>query len=755
MQSTSSPVVKDIVLVGGGHSHVAVLRRFGMAPLPGVRLTLVSRDIHTPYSGMLPGHIAGHYEHDACHIDLGPLARFAGARLYHAEVQGLDLDARQVLAAGRPPIPFDLLSINIGSRPRTIDVPGAREHAMPVKPIDLWLRQWEALTQRVLDSSGEFRVIVVGGGAGGVELALATQHRLRALLRQRGDDPYRVKYELLTDRDDIFPTHNAGVRRRFRRILGERDIALLTACKVTRVEADSVCIEGDGSRPCDAVMWVTQASAPDWPRAAGLEVDQDGFIRVDDRLRSTSHPSVFAAGDIAALPEPRPKSGVFAVRQGPVLSTNLRHAATGRALRRYRPQRHFLGLISTGDRYAVASRGNGSLEGRWLWSVKDWIDRRFMRRFNTLPKMAETSRPELAAGVADQAAIKELSTLAMRCGGCGAKVGSDVLARVMQRLPGRAREDLLIGLDTPDDAAVFQIPADKLMVQSVDYFRAFIDDPYTFGKIAANHALGDLFAMGADAQSALAIATVPYGREAIVEQTLYDLMSGALVMLDDAGAVLAGGHSSEGAELAFGLTVNGLIDRNALLRKGGLRPGDALILTKPIGTGTLFAADMRRRAKGRWIDGAIAHMTQSNRRAAQCLHAHGVTACTDVTGFGLLGHLVEMTRAAEVDAELSIAAIPLLDGAKQTVAAGLLSSLQPQNLRLRRAVRDPEQAGRHPAYPLLFDPQTAGGLLAGVPAAQADACVTALREQGYPATAIVGRAVVRTDAAEPISIVLD
>ncbi len=752
MQSATTPVVKDIVLVGGGHSHVSVLRRFGMAPLPGVRLTLITRDIHTPYSGMLPGYIAGHYRCDDCHIDLGPLARFAGARLYHAEVEGLDLGDRQVITAERPPIPFDLLSINIGSRPRTIDVPGALEHAMPVKPIDLWLKRWEALQQRVIDSTGDFRVTIVGGGAGGVELALSTQHRLRALLRERGDDPHRIKYELLTDRDDIFPTHNAGVRRRFRRILGERAITLLTEHKVTAVDADQVHIEGYASRPCDAVMWVTQASAPNWPRDAGLDVDQEGFIRVDDTLRSTSHPDVFAAGDVAAMSDPRPKSGVFAVRQGPVLAENLRRAATGKTLRQYRPQRNFLGLISTGDRYAIASRGNWSLEGAWLWTIKDWIDRRFMARFNELPQMADESVPELAAGVADQAAIKELSTLAMRCGGCGAKVGSGVLSRVMQRLPGRTRDDVLIGLDAPDDAAVFQIPPDKLVVQSVDYFRAFLDDPYTFGKIAANHALGDIFAMGADAQSALAIATVPYGREVIVEQTLYDVMTGALEMLDDAGAVLAGGHSSEGAELAFGLTVNGLIGRDTLLRKGGLQPGDALILTKPIGTGTLFAADMRQRAKGRWIDGAIQHMVQSNRIGARCLQEHGVNACTDVTGFGLLGHLVEMTRAAGVDAELTIDAIPLLDGAGQTVAAGILSSLQPQNLRLRRAVRDHERIGTHPHYPLLFDPQTAGGLLAGIPSAQADTCVTKLKANGYPQTAIIGRAMPRSDAAAPISI---
>ena len=750
MQASQSPVVKDLVLVGGGHAHVSVLRRFGMQPLPGVRLTLITRDIHTPYSGMLPGYVAGLYDYDECHIDLGPLARFASARLYHAEVEGLDLESRQVIAGGRPPVSFDLLSINIGSRPRTLDVPGALEHAMPVKPIDTWLEQWQRLQERVVASQGPFRVVVVGGGAGGVELALSTQHRLTTLLRENGDDPGRIHYALLTEGNTILRTHNAGVQRRFARILGERGIELHTGHRVIEVTPQAVHADGHPAYPADAVLWLTQASAPDWPAASGLAVDGHGFIRVDDFLQSVSHPGIFAAGDIAAMPEPRPKSGVFAVRQGKVLTANLRRACQAQALRRYRPQRNFLGLISTGDPYAVASRGDWSTEGKWVWMLKDWIDRRFMRRFNELPEMAAEGSPKLAAGVADEQAIKELSTLAMRCGGCGAKVGSTVLSRVVQRLPPQQRDDVVIGLDAPDDAAVYRVPEGKLLVQSVDYFRSFIDDAYVFGQIAANHALGDLFAMGAEPQSVLAIATVPYGRERIVEETLFDLMTGALAVTNATGAVLAGGHSSEGAELAFGLTVNGLISTDHLLRKGGLQAGDVLILTKPIGTGTLFAADMRQRARGRWIDGAIQSMLHSNAAAAECLQAHGVSACTDVTGFGLLGHLIEMTRAAGVDAQIAIDDVPILDGAQETVAAGILSSLQPQNLRLRRGVRDIERVSRHPRYPLLFDPQTAGGLLAGVPPNEAEACLSALRSAGYSRTAVIGRVNERSDAPEPI-----
>lgn len=748
------PVVKDLVLIGGGHAHVTVLKRLGMKPVPGLRITLITRDIHTPYSGMLPGYVAGHYDYDDCHIDLGPLARFAGARLYHAEVEGLDIANSKVFAQGRPSIGYDLLSINTGSRPNSIDVPGVDEFAIAAKPIDKFLIKWDALIKQVQSSTGEFRVVVVGGGAGGVELALSTQHRLQRLLKQTGQDPQRLSYTLIAESENIMFMHNASVRQRFERIFTQRKIALKTSSKVTEVRSDEVVL-GDGSSvAADAVLWVTTAAAPSWPAEAGLGVDTDGFIKVDANLQSLSHKNIFAAGDIASLSDPRPKSGVFAVRQGPVLTKNLKAAATGGRLRPYRAQKNFLGLISTGDKYAIASRANWSYESAWLWKIKDWIDVEFMRKFNELPEMDEDESPELASGIADAAAIKELSTLAMRCGGCGAKVGATVLSRVMQRLPDSTREDVLIGRDAPDDCAMLAVPAGMVMVQSVDYFRAFIEDSYTFGAIAANHALGDIFAMGAEAQSVLAIATVPYGREAVVEETLYDVLAGALTIIQPSGAVLAGGHSSEGVELAFGLTVNGLIDPNKVWRKSGLKPGDALILTKAVGTGTLFAADMRGKAKGRWVDAAIQSMLLSSQQAAECLQRFNATACTDLTGFGIIGHLIEMTKASGVDAVLHMDAIPILDGAMDTVAAGILSSLQPQNLRLRRAVQDIESASRHAVFPLLFDPQTAGGLLAGVAQDQADACIKELQTLGYTDSRVIGRIETLSDKEAPIRMAL-
>ncbi|APE30320.1 selenide, water dikinase SelD [Halomonas aestuarii] len=770
MQQPQQPVLRDIVLVGGGHTHVGVLKRFAMRPEPGVRLTLICRDTHTPYSGMLPGYVAGHYGYDDVHIDLRRLAEYAGARFFRDEAIGIDHEDRRVLCRSRPPVPYDWMSINIGSTPRVGTVRGAHAHAVPVKPIHRFNDRWLTLLERIEAHPGRTRVAVVGGGAGGVELLLAMQYRLGHELAARGRDPGELSFALFTRGERILPTHNPRVRTHFEATLRRRGVEVHTGTEVVAVEAGRLQADDGSWHGADEIVWVTNAGGAEWLKDTRLELDDDGFIKVGDTLQSLSDPRIFAAGDIAhQLHHSREKAGVFAVRQGRPLADNLRAAVTDRPLSPYHPQRHWLALISTGDRHAVASRGWWYLAGDWVWRWKDWIDRRFMARFNALPPMTEGAMKAPAASrvkLDDEESAQAISAFAMRCGGCGAKVGATTLSRALSTLEPVAREEVLVGLHAPDDAAVVRVPPGKDMVHTVDFFRAFIDDPYVFGKVAANHALGDIFAMGAEAQTATAVATVPQGLEAKVEDTVFQMMSGAVEVLNAADCALVGGHTGEGSELALGFSVNGLIDSGsmgerteddgpagtALMTKGGLRPGQVLILTKPIGTGTLFAAHARLAARGRWIDAALDSMCQSNREGAACLHEHGATACTDLTGFGLLGHLVEMTRPSGVDAELDLAALPLLEGAEETVAAGILSSLQPANVRLRRAIRDQPAWVEHPRYPLLFDPQTAGGLLAGVPAERAEACLAALHALGYGQAAIIGRVEAPGEALEPIRL---
>ncbi len=756
MQTSDQPVLRDIVLIGGGHSHVGVLKRFAMNPVPGVRLTLICRDTHTPYSGMLPGYVAGHYSYDDVHIDLSKLAEYAGARFYRDETVGIDRNLKRVKCRNRPDVPYDILTINIGSSPQVSDVEGAQEYAVPVKPITGFNQRWLALLSRIENHEGPLTVATVGAGAGGVELTLAMQFRLQSELKQRGKDPDQLQFHLIDAAQDILPTHNAKVRAVFRKALSDRGVKVHLGTAVKKVEEGLLLTETGETVEADELLWVTRAGGPDWLRDTGLALDENLFIRVRDTLQAENDDSIFAAGDIAnVINYPREKAGVFAVRQGRPLADNLKRLARGKNPKGFHPQKHWLALISTGDKFAVASRGDLQFAGSWVWQWKNWIDRRFMKKFTDLPPMEDDARlPDTGAALNAEDASQAISAVAMRCGGCGAKVGSTVLSRALGELKPLDRDDIIIGLHAPDDAAVLRVPPGKAVVHTVDFFRAFIDDPYIFGRVAANHSLGDVFAMGAEAQSATAVATVPYGIESKVEDVVFQMMSGAVDVLNEAGCALVGGHTGEGKELALGFAVNGLIDPDEVMSKGGLRAGDVLLLTKPIGTGTLFAAHHRLAARGRWIDSALASMTQSNKLAAECLRKYGSRACTDVTGFGLLGHLVEMTRPSGVDAELDLSAIPVLPGAEETAAAGILSTLQPANIRLRRGIRNQEKWVNHPKYPLIFDPQTAGGLLASVAADQAQACIQELKALGYPHTAIIGRITAQDmqGAIEPITL---
>ena len=753
----ATPVLRDIVLIGGGHSHVGVLHRFAMKPLPGARLTVICTDTDTPYSGMLPGYIAGHYAFDEVHIDLRRLAEFAGARYYRDEVVGIDRGAGKVLCRNRPPVAYDALSINIGSTPQLAGVAGAAEHAVPVKPIRRFNERWLALLARVCRHPGPTVIAVVGAGAGGVELTLAMQYRLRNELAVLGRDPDELRFHLFSAAPQILATHNSQVRRAFDSVLAERGVVVHRCAEVTRMTAGQLQTRSGEVLDADEIVWVTQAGGALWLRESGLALDDRGFVRIRDTLQTETDPLIFAAGDCAAMIDhPLEKAGVFAVRMARPLAENLRRTLLRQPLIHYRPQRHWLALISTGDRHAIASRGGFYSRGDLVWRWKDWIDRRFMRRFTEL-----TPRTMTAAASGEAIALEEhertqtIPAMAMRCGGCGAKVGAAVLSRALAGVPASERDDVLIGLHAPDDAAVVRIPAGKASVQTVDFFRAFIDDPWLFGRIAANHALGDIFAMGGEAQTATAIVTVPPGLDGKVGDTVFQMMAGAASVLEEAGCALVGGHTGEGQELALGFAINGLIDESLahVMRKGGMKAGDSLILTKPVGTGTLFAAHARLQAAGRWIDAALESMQVSNRAGASCLIAHGATACTDVSGFGLLGHLLEMTRASGVDAELELAALPILDGAVDTVAVGIFSSLQPANLRLGRSVRNAESFVDHPRYPLLFDPQTAGGLLASVPAESVDACLAALHALGYAQAARIGHIRPASEETLPIALV--
>ena len=619
-----------------------------------------------------------------------------------------------MLCGTRPPVPYDAVSLDIGSSPNVGAVPGAARHAIPVKPIDGFLARFEELRARVL--AGRSRhVLLVGGGAGGVELLLSVERRLR-----RDAPDQALRFTLVTGSSDILPSFPPAFRARFRRILAARGIALRTDARVIRVDEAGVRFT-EGGIDADEVLWTTEASPARWLAGTGLALDPHGFLRVDAALRAVGRDDVFAAGDMVAFdPGALPRSGVYAVRAGPVLAANLRAAATGHRSRHYRPQSNALYVVSTGERCAVATRNGLTLGGAWAWHLKDHLDRRFMARFNDGSSRAKA---------------------------CGGRAGMAALHR--GHVETFARPEAVAGVDAAEFSAAIDAGSARLSVRTVSRCDIRVDDPYLFGQIAATHALGDAHAMGAAPRTALALAAPPSDAGAAPEADLADMVLGATRVLRSAGCALVGVRAGEGAGPDLLFLVDGLIGRNAPPRAPGLRPGDALVLTKPLGTGALLAADWCGQARGRWMQAAFRHMVSSNQAAARVLAAHGAGAVAHVAELGLLGHLKAMLAASGTAAWIEMSWVPALDGAREMLAQGVASPLLARNQEVSRLAYDAEATS---LPPLLFDPQMAGPLLAGIPAARADACVEALRAAGYCAAAVVGAVTAREEGRGQVSV---
>jgi selenide,water dikinase len=357
-----------VLLAGGGHSHVEVLRGFATAPLTGASVTVVDPRPRVLYSAMVPGIVAGHYLAAEATIDVRDLARRAGAHYVQDAVSALDLEGREATLASGVTLPFDLIALDVGSVPSLAAPESA--HVVATRPfaplLDAWHR-WQAEAAR-----GELAsVAVIGGGAAAIELLLAMQFATR-------DVAPSLRYRIVSDRLVMSPV----LERRLLPLLHRRGVDLLVGERAREVREGTIELGNGASAAADRIVVATSASAPGWLAAAGLACDDRGFVAVDATLRSLSHPFVLASGDCAALTHaPRPKAGVFAVRAAPVLARNLRALVGGRSLRRYVPQSRWLLLMTIGERRAIATRGSLALCGAWAWRWKDRIDRGFIRRF--------------------------------------------------------------------------------------------------------------------------------------------------------------------------------------------------------------------------------------------------------------------------------------------------------------------------------------------------------------------------------------
>ena len=441
----------EIVLVGGGHAHVQVLRGLAMRRLAGAHVTLVVDDPIAIYSGMVPGFVAGHYRRDELEIDVRPLARRAGAAVVIARATGVLASERRVELEGRAAIHYDTASFDVGSSVAGLDLPGVRDFALATRPIGRFVASIDAHMLRARQKA-DVRVVVCGAGAGGMELAFA----LRARCAREG-----VRHAEVTVIDSG-PRALSGFQPRVAEQVEvaarARGVALRMDTRVVAVEDGVLILEGGERLPFDMLVWATGAASQMLFATSALPTDARGFVRVRATLQAEGDDALFAAGDCARLEPDLPKAGVYAVRQGPLLARNLRARVTGDTLREYRPQRDFLVLLNLGDGAALGTKWGRCIAGPRVFALKDWIDRRFVERFRVLD----------ADGAPARALPPMEEPAEMVCGGCAAKVGESVLHRALARLGQRPDASVVLGLEAPDDAAAVRTGGGELVVASVD-----------------------------------------------------------------------------------------------------------------------------------------------------------------------------------------------------------------------------------------------------------------------------------------------
>lgn len=734
-----------IVLVGAGHTHLLFLRKWGMTRDKGYaasdsEITLISNYPTATYSGMLPAALAGQCTASEMEIDLVPFCNSIGVRLLTNPVTGIDYETKKVLVAERPPIPFDVLSVGIGSIPASLPKKCESANFVPVKPMQTFLARLNQVAEQ-LKRNGvvQPRVIIVGGGVASIEIAFC----LRPWLLSSGFSPEMC---LMTRGDRIGQELESSTCSRVERQLAKQSTAIERKCEVTDFDGKQLhCSDGRTFR-ADLVIWTTGATPPSLVQSLGLETARDGFVAVRETLQTIALDNVFCVGDTATFERsPNSKAGVYAVRQAPVLWENVNRYLQQKPLIAFQPQPDFLRLINTGDGSAIGQWKGQSFSGKWVWWLKNRIDVKFMHKFQPI-QMNETKHADV-----------------MQCNGCGCKLGSTSLHRALSAQSHATGDRNLQTAPNSelDDAATLDLGNDHRLLASTDFFSTPFMDPFLSGQIAAWHAASDILACGGKVRWALSNVVVPEGGKESQEVWLAEMLAGIHKTLSHLQARSVAGHTIVGPRAEVGLTMIGNSPSDKLT-KTGLEAGDVLYLTKPLGFGVCMAANMRNLLDAAGWDDLLSAMLDNKQGYISAAMASGTRCATDVTGFGLLGHLAEMldvknSSRTPLTAELFLERLPFLPAAILHSQGGLRSSLYPDNFETARFVQVDSSIREDARVPLLYDPQTCGGFLIAIREGCETAFLDACRIQNLAAPHRIGevRDEQPSDKRKPVRISKD
>ncbi len=674
----------QIVLIGAGNAHLVFLKKWRMAPVAGVSVVLISPTDTIPYSAMIPGFLAGEYAASEISIDLVRLCRSANVRLLtQGQVVSIQPEKNTITLSHRPyELSYDLLSLNVGAMPSGAGIVSTAS-TFALRPIAQFLLALPTIDEK-MHRAGKTNILAIcGAGPSGCEIACALASRYES---------QNAEIHLFDVKSHPMAQFPRAAGRWFLERLKKQGIQFHPSAEV-KIQGDALLSWGASqTMEADVVVLATSPEASALPKASGISLTKDGFVRVKATLQSLSHENIFAVGDCTAIEgrESLPKNGVYSVRMGEALFESVVAKLRNLPMPSYRPQKGYLAILNGGKGKGLLIRGPLVFSGSWPRRLKNKIDKSWVSGFEPSPMPTELLPP--------------------RCNGCGAKVPASVLKNSLDGL-SKGEDQPTSATGWREDAAIEKSAGeDHVNLSTVDFLPSFIDDPFRFGKITAAHCLSDIYAMNGEPRSALVILILPWGKGRLQESLFKEVMSGVQSLCRKEGVMIRGGHTGEGELLSLGLSVSGVAKQSQLFLKSGLRPGDHLVLTKKIGMGTLLAGWMRGLVSAHAFEEGLAEMEKSNYLARDVFQQCGVGGATDVTGFGLVGHLSEMLQLSGVSAEIFPSKVPLLSSFNELSGSGIQSSLYPENLKFQN-----QCVGNAAHFPCLFDPQTSGGLLGAIP----------------------------------------
>ena len=687
-------IKNDLILVGGGHSHLMLMMNYAKKPIHGIRITLISNELDTPYSGMIPGYIEGIYSWRQTHIDLFKLSMKLNIRFIHSEVVNISGENKEIYLKNRPSISYDFLSINCGIKSNYTNIKGAKKFSLFVKPIS-------KLSSNFLNKMKEIKTIAfIGGGAAAVELALALRNRYK-------NDNHPLKIIIVTGYNGLLKTFPKKSQIQTRKALNIAQIEIIDKERVIEIQKSCFVTSTNKIFNVDKCILATDAMAPEWLKKSDINLNEKGFIIVNSSFQ-TNYNFIFASGDIAEFDKMNlPKAGVYAVRSGKPLAKSIRNYITNKPKYLFNHKNNYLALIGLSNGNAIATKYGFSNLSKFNFIIKKIIDKNFVRKFNQYEKIPLALKfKRIIASFTNKFGfkidIKEFEEIQMQCRGCAAKVSFSALEKSLPK-------KLII---SSDDAS--PIPSYPNLFQTIDMINAIITDPFLLGKIAANHSLSDIYAVRSKPISAQMILQLPLSSPQINSRDLNQVLLGAQSVFNLNHCLLNGGHTMIGNDqdpiIGFSITGENKIIKNKY-NHNKINEGDLLILTGKLGSGLIFAGINNNFIDSHYQIDVIEQMTEGNEKIGMLSNNLEVLAMTDITGFGLANHLLNLIKRDKNINGLTINTnnIPFYKGVPLALKKGVRSSLYNANY---------DAAYKNVIYErdnklideIIYDPQTVGGL---------------------------------------------